>query len=293
MTIRRLLTQARQQLADTLQLPGNEAAIEADILLRTAMGGVSRAWLIARDTQSLSTEQAQTFDRLLQRRLHGEPVAYILGCREFYGRAFRVSRDVLIPRPDTETLVEAALAVIPSGRHCSVLDLGTGSGAIAISIALQRPRAMVTAIDRSLNAIEIARQNARELNAANVTCLQSNWFDALTGTLFDVIVSNPPYIAEADPHLRQGDLRFEPKQALAAGTDGLDDIRRITAAASEHLAPLGWLMLEHGYDQSLAVQQLMRENGFQAVRSHPDLAGVLRVTAGQKSVQAVTANTVG
>lgn len=282
MTIATRLTQARQQLAEQLRLPAAEARIEAQLLLQAVLGGVSRAWLLTHGEQALTPQQLAEFESLLQRRLRGEPVAYILGEREFYGLTFRVDPAVLIPRPDTETLVEAALQRIPQNEVRRVLDLGTGSGAIAIAIARQRPQASVVAVDGSSAALAVAAHNARALQAVNVTLLCSDWFSALVGEEFDVIVSNPPYIAAGDPHLAQGDLRFEPLQALASGPDGLDDIRRIVAQAPAHLVSGGWLLLEHGYDQAGRVAELLQVAGFEQVGHVADLAGIQRVTLGRK-----------
>jgi release factor glutamine methyltransferase len=314
-TLQTRLLEAQRQLASALGLPAGEARIEAQVLMQNALGGVTRAWLITHDRDRLSDEQSSAFDGLLQRRLRGEPVAYILGRREFYGLAFAVGPGVLIPRPDTETLVEAALQRIPlapspqpspaSGRglggegndaarknknspqktkgNYRILDLGTGSGAIAIAVAVHRPAASVVAVDRSETALDVARRNADTLGADNLQVLQSDWFGALNGQVFDVIVSNPPYIAEADPHLQQGDLRFEPSGALASGADGLDDIRAILMQAPAHLAKDGWLLLEHGYDQAERVEQLMRDAGFEEIGHAVDLAGMQRVTFGRKS----------
>jgi release factor glutamine methyltransferase len=287
-TLQTRLLEAQRQLAGALGLPTSEARIEAQVLMQNALGGVARAWLISHDSDLLSPEQSSAFDRLLQRRLQGEPVAYILGYREFYGLEFTVGPGVLIPRPDTETLVEAALQRIPlapspqRGSHCRVLDLGTGSGAIAIAIAVHRPSASVIAVDRSEAALEVARRNAGALRASNLQVLQSDWFDALHGQVFDVIVSNPPYIAAADSHLQQGDLRFEPSGALASGADGLDDIRAILAQAPAHLASDGWLLLEHGYDQVERVAEMMRDLGLKQVDHAADLSGIQRVTFGKK-----------
>jgi release factor glutamine methyltransferase len=242
----------------------------------------TRAWLITHGDDSLSVEQQTTFDALLKRRLNGEPVAYIVGIRDFYGFEFKVSPEVLIPRADTETLVETALAKIPIEQPCEVLDMGTGTGAIAITIALLRPQAQVIAIDISPTALQIARENMHNLAANNLILLQSDWFSGLNGERFDVIVSNPPYIADQDMHLTQGDLRFEPLQALASGKDGLDSICHIITGAPQYLNPHGWLMLEHGYDQAEQVQRLLFAAGFSEVVSTPDLAGILRVTAGKK-----------
>jgi release factor glutamine methyltransferase len=282
MRLQALLVEARQQLASTLDLPGSEANLEAQILLRETLGGVSRAWLISHEEQALTCEQQTQFETLLSRRLQGEPIAYILGHREFYGLDLSVTPDVLIPRPDTETLVEAALNHIPENQPCRILDLGTGSGAIAIAIALQRPHAMVTALDQSQAAVDITLNNAAQLGANNLRVRQSNWFSALGDEQFEIIVSNPPYIASADPHLKQGDLRFEPIYALASGEDGLDDIRRIIPQAHQHLSAGGWLLVEHGYDQADRVGKLMQEAGFNEVGHARDLAGIRRVTMGRK-----------
>lgn len=247
---------------------------------------VSPAWLIAHDTDPLSDAQTAQFKALLSRRLAGEPVAYLTGSREFYGRPFRVSPDVLIPRPDTELLVEQALARIPPDQTVEVLDLGTGSGCIAITLALERPLARVTAVDRSAAALAIAQRNADILNA-RVEFLTSDWFAAfmpprvLAGRGFDLIVSNPPYVAAADPHLARGDVRFEPLTALAAGQDGLDDLRRLIRAACAHLKPGGALLLEHGYDQADAVVELLRQHGFVQIFTLRDLAGLNRVSGGR------------
>jgi release factor glutamine methyltransferase len=286
-----LLIEARQQLIANLGLPADEARVDAQILLQHALN-VTRAWLIARTDQALDSEQQARFASLLQRRLRGEPVAYILGNREFYGLDLSVAPGVLIPRPDTETLVEAALGLIPENAPPSqptagrahplrVLDLGTGSGAIAIAIAVHRPEAAVTAVDQSEAAVAIARQNADKLGAANLRLLRSDWFSELGGATFDLIVSNPPYIADSDPHLSEGDLRFEPSSALASGADGLDDIRRIVAAAPAHLERGGWLLLEHGYDQAERVAYLLSDAGFSNVCHVRDLAGIQRITLGR------------
>jgi release factor glutamine methyltransferase len=280
-TIAKLLREARRDIASALALPESEARIEAQALLRRALGDVTRAWLIAHEGDAPSTDQVEAFAALLQRRLSGEPVAYVLGEREFYGLNFSVMPQVLIPRPDTETLVEAALDNIPRDKPCRVLDMGTGSGVIAIAIAKHRPLTSVIGIDRSPAALDIARKNAQQLGADNAGFRLSHWFSALADEKFDMIVSNPPYIAANDPHLSQGDLRFEPASALASGSDGLDDIREIVSAAPEHLAAGGWLLLEHGYDQAEAVAELMRVTGLGEVASVADLAGVLRVTQGR------------
>ncbi len=280
-TVASLIDDATLRITAALGLEKREARLESRVLATFAWN-VSPAWLIAHDTDPLSATQIMTFASLLGRRLAGEPIAYLTGAREFYGRPFQVSPDVLIPRPETELLVELALERIPPGQALEVLDLGTGSGCIAISLALERPHARITAVDCSAAALAIAQRNADILNA-RVDFLTSDWFDTLAGRRFDLIVSNPPYIAVADPHLSWGDVRFEPLSALAAGQDGLDDLRRLTAAARAHLKPGGGLLLEHGYDQADAVQTLLRMNGIHAPQSWADLAGILRVSGGNLS----------
>ncbi len=276
-----LLDDASARIAATLGLEKREARLEARVLATFAWD-VAPAWLIAHDTDTLTEGQATQFTVLLSRRLSGEPVAHLTGTREFYGRSFQVSPDVLIPRPDTELLVDLALARIPPDRAMEVLDLGTGSGCIAITLALERPRAHITAVDRSAAALAVARLNASLLNA-RVELLDSDWFAALAGRRFDLIVGNPPYIAAADPHLTRGDVRHEPLSALAAGTDGLEDLRKLAAAAGTHLQPGGTLLLEHGYDQADAVLALLQAAGFRHAQSWPDLSGIRRVSGGDLS----------
>ena len=281
------LVAASRQLAAALGLEKREARLEARILAAHAWH-VDHAWLIAHDTDLLTDALVAAFESLLTQRLAGVPIAYLTGTREFYGRPFLVSPDVLIPRPDTELLVERALAHIPPAQAMDVLDLGTGSGCIAITLALERPLARVTAVDRSTAALTIAQRNA-EIHHARVEFLTSDWFAAfmpprvLAGRRFDLIVGNPPYIAAADPHLARGDVRFEPLTALAAGHDGLADLRQLTAAACAHLKPGGALLLEHGYDQADAVLALLREGGVPHPQSWADLSGILRVSGGELS----------
>lgn len=277
-TVAGLLNDASARIAAALGLEKREARLEARVLAAHAWQ-VDRAWLIAHDTDRLTEGPTAEFEALLTRRLAGEPVAYLVGAREFYGRPFQVSPEVLIPRPDTELLVELALTYIPLPQPVGVLDLGTGSGCIAITLALERPLARVTAVDHSAAALGIAQGNAGILNA-RVEFLTSHWFDALAGRRFDLIVSNPPYIAAADPHLARGDVRFEPLTALAAGADGLDDLRRLASAAGPHLKPGGTLLLEHGYDQGTACRALFQQAGFSEVTTLKDLAGLERVTLG-------------
>ncbi len=279
MTLRARLAEAQRLLAVTLALDMREARLEARLLLQEALGA-SHAWLLTHEDDTLPDDAARTFGDKLQRRLGGEPVAYILGHREFYGLDLAISPDTLIPRPDTETLVEAALGRIPPNQSCKVLDLGTGSGAIALAIASQRPQAVVSAVDFSVAALETAVSNAIKLDIKNVRFLQSDWFSSLCMERFDVIVSNPPYIAENDPHLTQGDLRFEPQSALISGKDGLDDIRRIIASAAGHLNQGGWLLLEHGHDQGAAVAALLQQHHFLEIAHFQDLAKITRVSSG-------------
>ena len=257
-----------------------EAKLESQLLLQYVLNK-DRAWLFSHENDALGANIHAAFEALITRRLSGEPIAYMLGKREFYGLEFTVTPDTLIPRPDTETLVEAALGKIPANQPCEVLDLGTGTGAIALAIASQRPRAKVIAVDISGAALAVAQTNAKSLGIKNVGFLLSDCFRELQGRTFDVIVSNPPYIAEGDPHLAQGDLRFEPASALVAGKDGLDCIRQIISEARQYLKPYGWLMLEHGYDQAVEVAQLLEAAHFDSVISTPDLSGILRVTSGR------------
>lgn len=251
-------------------------ALEIRILASHALG-LTRVQLITQSERPLSAEEAQSLAALIHRRLAGEPIAYIVGQREFFGLPFIVTPAVLIPRPETELLVELALERLPQGGR--VLDLGTGSGAIAVAIAHQRPDASVTALDASADALVIARKNA-EHNHAGVQFLHSDWYAALAEERFDIIVSNPPYIEKNDPHLSQGDLRFEPADALTDHADGLSDLRIIVAGAARHLVEGGWLLMEHGYDQAEAVRALLHSQGFAQVQSWQDLAGIERVSGG-------------
>ena len=275
-----LLDQATARLAATLQFDRREARLEARVLAAHAWQ-VTPAWLISHDTDVPGITQAASLDALLQRRLGGEPIAYILGEREFFGLNFAVTRDVLIPRPDTEVLVEAALQHLPELTRCRILDLGTGSGAIAITLGLRRPMAEVVAVEASAEAMSIAQANARRLGADNVHFLTGSWYAGLGDKKFDMIVSNPPYIAATDPHLDRGDLRFEPRQALASGDDGLRDLRVIVSGAPLHLTAGGWLLLEHGWNQGSACRALLQSSGFSETRTLRDLAGQERVTLGR------------
>lgn len=255
--------------------------LENRILTGHALG-FSRIQLITRAHHRIADDERVQLTSLFNRRLQGEPIAYITGEKEFYGIPFHVSPAVLIPRPETELLVDLALAHLP--QRGKLLDLGTGSGAIAISVAYTRPDMDIVALDASRDALEVARQNAERHLAstppAGFRLLQSNWYDSLGKTTFDVIVSNPPYIHKDDTHLQQGDLRFEPQDALTDHADGLSSLRTIVAGAAQHLKQGGHLFMEHGYDQALAVRGLLQQYGFTDIRSHHDLAGIERVSSG-------------
>jgi release factor glutamine methyltransferase len=271
-------THARTSVAECLRQAHalGLARVDAQILLLHAMGRPlhDRAWLLAHDTDLLITAQQHSWGQALQRRLQGEPVAYITGRKDFFGLTLNVDARVLDPRPDTEILVEWALELLPVDQPARVLDLGTGSGAVALALQHQRPAAQVTAVDASADALAVAIANATRLNLP-VQCVLSHWMDAVPGP-FELIVSNPPYVAEGDPHLAA--LTHEPLSALTSGADGLDDIRQIIAQAPSRLAPGGWLLLEHGWDQAAPVQSLLREAGFVQVQSRRDLGGIERCT---------------
>ena len=261
------------------RLGGGTAVIEARVLMRHVLG-CDDSHLIVHGNQALTAAQAEAFEALAARRSRGEPVAYLTGFREFFRLEFEVTPAVLIPRPETERLVEAALARIPAQSECRVLELATGSGCVAVAIALNRSRARVTATDASRAALAVARENAAR-HQAPVEFVESDWFAALAGRRFEWIVANPPYVAAQDPCLAQGDLRFEPRTALIAGTDGLDCIRLIIMHARAHLAPGGGLLLEHGYDHAGRCRALLAGAGFHHVTSHRDLAGIERVSEGR------------
>lgn len=253
--------------------------LDAEILLAAALDK-PRSHLVAWPDHLLEGEARARFGELVERRERGEPVAHILGRREFWSLPLRVTPDVLIPRPDTETLVEVTLESMPADTPLRVLDLGTGSGAIALALKFERPLSRVVATDASPAALEVARTNAADLNLA-VDFRAGRWWEPVAGERFDIIVSNPPYIAAADPHLATGDVRFEPKTALVAGAEGLDDIRAIATGAGDHLLPGGRLFIEHGYDQAAAVREIFAGAGLAGIRQSQDFGGNDRITCGQ------------
>ena len=255
------------------------APVDARILLRAVME-IGDVPLAAHPEQRLTDQQRDRYVAWVERRRAGEPVAYLTGEREFYSLAFKVTPAVLIPRPETELLVEAALECVPVHIPFRVLDLAAGSGCVAVAIAVHRPRARVTATEVSRDALAVARDNAAR-HSAGIEFLESDWFDALGGRRFDLIVSNPPYVAECDPNLAEGDLRFEPRVALVAGADGLSCIRLIVAQARAHLEPGGGLFFEHGHDQAARGRALLVQAGFSEVASRRDLAGIERVSGGR------------
>ena len=266
-------------LAATSRLTGDEAAVEARMLLEHVLQR-GATWLVAHTDEELSDDEAARFEALVAERMGGVPVAYLTGTRGFWSMDLTVTSDVLIPRPETELLVELALQRIPADADVDVADLGTGSGAIALALACERPRARVLACDASAAALAVARGNAERLRLANVRFAQGDWCAAVGDARFALIASNPPYVAVGDAHLQQGDLRFEPALALSSGTDGLDAIRVIVAGALAHLLDDGWLLIEHGWDQGDAVRFLLEDAGFADVATHRDLGDRDRVTLG-------------
>lgn len=254
--------------------------LDAELLLAAALGK-PRSFLHTWPERVVSGEAAERYASYLERRRQGEPVAYILGHQGFWSLDLEVAPHTLIPRPDTELLVETALALVtlPQAR---VLDLGTGTGAIALALACERLGWQVTGVDRISEAVALAERNRERLGLGNAAFRESHWFSALGAERYDLIVSNPPYIAAQDPHLAQGDVRFEPSSALVAGADGLDDIRLIVSQAPTHLNAGGWLLLEHGYDQATAVRELLVREGFEAVESRRDLGGHERISLGRR-----------
>jgi len=255
--------------------------LDAEVLVMHACG-IGRSELITRHDAALTDEQQNRLEGLLVRRKRGEPVAYITGTREFWSMELDVTPGTLIPRPETELLVEKALEHIPRDAEWTIADLGTGSGAVALAIAKERPRCRVVATDSSPAALDVARSNAEKFALTNVEFREGDWFAALAGGTFDMILSNPPYIRAGDPHLKQGDVRFEPATALVAGAEGLDAIRHIARHAREFLKPGGWLLFEHGWDQAEAIGDYLRQQGYRNIVSHTDLTGHARVAGGRR-----------
>lgn len=268
-------------LLRSAELPDSPTArLDVELLLAAALGK-PRSFLHTWPERIVSSEAAHTFEAYLRRRRTGEPVAYILGLQGFWNIDLEVATHTLIPRPETEMLVETALELLPGAIPHRLLDLGTGTGAIALSLAKDRPQWTITAVDRVDEAVDLAERNRQRLNLDNAAVMKSHWFSALERQRFDLIISNPPYIASGDPHLAQGDVRFEPSSALVAGVDGLDDLRIIVAEATAHLEPGGWLLLEHGYDQGAAVRDLLNGHGFEQIQTRRDLGDNERITFGR------------
>lgn len=275
-TLAGLLAGATRRLAQASATP----RLDAEVLLAATLER-SRAYLLAWPERVPTPARAARFRAWLERRLAGEPVAYILGRREFWSLELEVTPDTLIPRPETELLVELALARLPAGRPVPIADLGTGSGAIALALAAERPLARIVATDRSPAALAVARGNAGRLGIARIQFREGDWCAPLAGDRFDLIAANPPYVAAGDPRWRAGELRFEPPDALVSGADGLDAIRTLITQTPDHLTPDGWLLLEHGYDQGETVPALLRQRGFADVADHRDAAGVSRCACGR------------
>ena len=268
----------RELLQGAVRLPGDSARRDAEILLCHCLGK-TRSWLYTWPESEVVSADVARFDTLMARRESGEPVAYLTGQREFWSLQLTVNEHTLIPRPETETLVEWALE-LPLPGDARALDLGTGSGAIALAVASERPSWQVTAVDRSAAALAVARTNARRTGLQRVACLQSDWYQALAGQRFNLLLSNPPYVDPDDLHLRQGDLRFEPREALVAERGGVADLEALVGGAPSHLLCGGWLLLEHGFTQGEEVRALMRDRGFSAVSTRADIAGQERISGG-------------
>ena len=273
LSIRQYLEDGSAILGAVTDSPRLEAELLMGLMLRKP-----RSYLHAWPEQQLSELEAETYERLLRRRFSGEPIAYMTGIREFWSMPLKVTPDVLIPRPETELLVEKALLRLPEGEPVRVLDLGSGSGAVALAIARERPAASVIGVDISAEALEVARMNARLQKIDNVEFRESDWFDAVRGEKFHVVVGNPPYVAEDDPHLGQGDARFEPRLALDAGPGGMECFRAIIDRAHNYIVRQGWLLLEHGPTQHMPLRRLLEAQHYHDITIHKDAAGHDRVT---------------
>ncbi|MDD5265730.1 MAG: peptide chain release factor N(5)-glutamine methyltransferase [Methylococcales bacterium] len=276
-TIKTLLAHA----ANSLTSHSDSPLLDAEVLLGFVLNK-PRTYLRAWCDNTLTDQQISAFEALIKQRLQGIPIAYLTGTREFWSRDFTVTPDVLIPRPDTELLIELSLDLIPKNQAANLIDLGTGSGIIAVTLAAERPNAHVTAVDASLAAVAVARHNARQHQLTNIEFYQSDWFANVPESLFDLVISNPPYIDSDDEHLQQGDVRFEPKTALIADNQGLSDIQIIADKARSYLKPAGHLLIEHGYNQAPQVQAIFNALAYDKVQSHIDLSGQPRVTHGRK-----------
>ena len=273
------ITQLIEDAIKQLEPVSDSARLDTELLLCSVLKK-DRSFLRAWPEHELDQQQTHSFQEKLQQRLQGKPVAHILGERGFWSLNLNVTSDTLIPRPDTERLVELALDIIPENAQWKILDLGTGTGAIALSLAKEKPNCFITATDQSFAALEIAKQNAEKNQVSNIEFIQSDWFSNLENTQFDMIVSNPPYIKETDPHLKQGDVRFEPLSALTSGADGLNDIRTIIKNSLQHLKTKGALLIEHGYDQADAVCDLLKAAKFTNVSDFKDDNDNPRVATG-------------
>jgi release factor glutamine methyltransferase len=276
-TIKTLLAHA----AETLTSHSDSPLLDAEVLLGFVLGK-PRTYLRAWCDSTLTDQQLAAFADLIEQRQQGTPIAYLTGTREFWSRDFMVTPDVLIPRPDTELLIELSLELIPKNQTIKIIDLGTGSGIIAVTLAAERPDAFITAVDASLAALSIAKHNARQHQVTNIEFHQSDWFANVPKSLFDLVISNPPYIDSGDEHLKQGDVRFEPKTALIANDHGLCDIQIIADKARNYLKPAGHLLMEHGYNQAIQVQAIFNALAYDKVQSYQDLSGQPRVTYGRK-----------
>ena len=275
-------TSIRRLIEDATETLGSDTGrLDAEVLLASILGK-DRSHLHAWPEKILPQETCEKFHQLVKRRASGEPVAYLTGQREFWSLPLSVSTDTLIPRPETETLVTLALEKIPADRCLQIADLGTGSGAVALAIATERPRCRIFATDMSAKALVCAASNASRLGIENISFIRGSWCDPLPHEPFDLILCNPPYIEEQDAHLEQGDVRFEPRSALAAGADGMDDLKRIIVCAHHCLREGGWLMLEHGYNQADRVKKQLSTQGYREISSQRDEIGLDRVCLGRK-----------
>ena len=277
MNIQQALEQANLDLSDA----SPSATLDAQVLL-THVLHCNTAHLLAWPEKELDKEQSTSFLSLVKQRQSGKPVSHLTGVREFWSLDFFVDDSTLIPRPETETLVEFVLNKFTGNRSYKLIDMGTGTGAIAISIAKEKPDWIITASDISTDALELAKKNGKQHHTDNITFVQSSWFENIKTSDFDLIISNPPYIAENDPHLKQGDVRFEPQRALTSGEAGMDDINHLCQHAKDHLASDGWLIVEHGYNQHQLVFDCFTNNGFTQIEQSRDLSGHTRMTAGKK-----------